>query len=287
VGSAPYGDHVDFADIFNLTPAEPDAFVGIGPRYPWGGLYGGQIVAQALRAAANTVEIDRYPHSLRAYFIRRGDHTDDVRYDVDRTRDGQTFCTRRVVASQAGAAILNAEASFQYPEPSVTVDAVTMPRGLPSPDSLVEDSWTPMYERAAIPDGVLDRHERTGLGRSAMWMRTVDSPGDHPVAHWCAMAYLSDDIPTDAVLRAHPLTANQPGDGHDLVFAVSLDHTIWFHRQLRADEWHLYEMTCHSFIAGRGLSIGHVFAADGTHVATLAQEVLVRMRKGEHLTSGS
>ncbi|HRE00386.1 MAG TPA: thioesterase family protein, partial [Ilumatobacteraceae bacterium] len=101
---------------------------------------------QALRAAANTVDPSCHPHSLRAYFIRRGDHMAGVQYDVDRIRDGRTFCTRRVVASQGGPAILNLEASFQHPEPSVTVDAIAMPRRIPSPDSLERRAWTPMID---------------------------------------------------------------------------------------------------------------------------------------------
>ena len=88
-------------DMFELVPRGPDTFVGTGPRYPWGGLYGGQIVAQALKAAADTVEPDFEPHSIRAYFIRPGDHAEPVRYEVDRIRNGRSFTTRRVVARQA------------------------------------------------------------------------------------------------------------------------------------------------------------------------------------------
>ncbi|HRE00387.1 MAG TPA: thioesterase family protein, partial [Ilumatobacteraceae bacterium] len=107
-------------------------------------------------------------------------------------------------------------------------------------------------------------------------MRATDSPGDRPIDHWCALAYLSDDVPSEAVLLARPSASFNIDNPHDGVFTASLDHTIWFHRQLRADEWHLYDMSCLSFIAGRGLSFGYVFTADGTHVATVAQEVLVR-----------
>ncbi len=103
--------------------------------------------------------------------------------------------------------------------------------------------------------------------------------------HRCWLAYLSDDLPTDAVIRAHPMSADR--EDRDL-FCASLDHTIWFHRPLRADRWHLHDFTCHHFIGGRGLSIGHVFAEDGTHVATVSQEVLVRDRQQTgHLSSGS
>src|SRR6476620_8533900 len=114
-------------DILDLAPHGPDTFVGSGPRYPWGGLYGGQIVAQALRAAAATVHDGLPCHSLRAYFIRRGDHEEPIRYEVDRIRNGRSFATRRVVARQAIGAILNLEASYQHAEDSAAVLPAVMP----------------------------------------------------------------------------------------------------------------------------------------------------------------
>ena len=117
---------MELSMLFDLEPHGPDTYVGTGPRYPWGGLYGGQIVAQALRAAAATVDPEFEPHSLRAYFIRRGYHTEPVRYEVDRTRNGRSFSTRRVVARQAIGVILNLEASFQRPE--ITADVETLAR---------------------------------------------------------------------------------------------------------------------------------------------------------------
>ena len=106
---------MELSRLFDLEAHGPDTFVGIGPQYPWGGLYGGQIVAQALRAAASTVDSDLEVHSLRSYFIRRGDHTEPIRFEVDRIRNGRSFSTRRVIARQAVGAILNLEASFQRP----------------------------------------------------------------------------------------------------------------------------------------------------------------------------
>src|SRR5262249_31145841 len=108
---------MDFATMMTLEPHGPDTYVGVGPRYPWGGLYGGQIVAQALRAAAATVDADYRVHSLHAYFIRRGDHEEPIRFEVDRIRNGRSFVTRLVVARQAVGAILNMSASFQVDEP--------------------------------------------------------------------------------------------------------------------------------------------------------------------------
>src|ERR671913_2423943 len=123
--------------MFELQPHGADTYVGTGPRYPWGGLYGGQIVAQALRAASATVEPDKVVHSLRSYFIRRGDHGEPVRYEVDRIRNGRSFATRRVVARQAVGAILNLESSYQRAEASATVQPAVMP-DVPGPDDLEE-----------------------------------------------------------------------------------------------------------------------------------------------------
>jgi len=260
-------------ELLDLADHGPDVFVGRGPTYPWGGLYGGQIVAQALRAAARTVDPALRPHSLRAYFIRRGDHDQPVRYEVDRIRDGRSFCTRRVVARQAVGAILNLEASFQRLEPSVDVETNRMPAALPLPADLPHESWSTMFDRVMIPATQLPT-DGSGAGRAAAWMKVAE-PFDDDLLHSCMLAYLSDDLPTDAVVAAHPVGQEEHLD-RDRLFSASLDHTIWFHRPLRTDEWHLHEVTCRSFVGGRGLTLGHVFANDGTHVATVAQEVLMR-----------
>ncbi len=253
---------MDLGRLFDLELHGADTFVGIGPQYPWGGLYGGQIVAQALRAAASTVEPDLEVHSLRAYYIRRGDHTEPIRFEVDRIRNGRSFSTRSVIARQAIGAILNLEASFQRPEPSVDLQPITMDSDIADPESLVSDTWTSSYERRFVPT-------RPGVGRTLAWMRVNAALGDDQLLHRCWLAYLSDDLPTDSIQAATGIDV----DGR---FVASLDHTMWFHRPVRCDRWHLYDFTCHSFVGGRGLAIGHVFTADGLHVATVAQEVLMR-----------
>ena len=261
--------------MFELVAHGPDTYVGSGPQYPWGGLYGGQIVAQALRAATLSVEPAFAPHSIRAYFIRRGDHTEPVRYEVDRIRNGRSFVTRRVVARQAVGAILNAECSFQRPEESPVVQTVTMP-DVPAPDEFPDVSFSAHFERRQLPAGAV-AGPRDGAGRHAAWFRaTADLADAPPVLHDCWLAYISDDMPTDAVFNA--LCPSRPNEsGWEGVMSVSLDHTVWFHRPLRADRWHLYDMTCHFVGGSRGLAFGHVFTADGEHVASLAQEVLVRV----------
>ena len=260
---------MDLSRLFDLESHGPDTFVGIGPRYPWGGLYGGQIVAQALRAAAGTVDSELSVHSLRSYFIRRGDHTEPIRFEVDRIRNGRSFSTRRVIARQAVGAILNLEASFQAPEASVDLQTITMDPNVPAPESLQSESWTPSSLRCFVPSDWTPTTAQPGAGRTLAWMKIEAELGDDQLLHRCWLAYLSDDLPTDSVRAA-------TGLDHERMYAASLDHTIWFHRPVRADEWHLHDFTCHNYVGGRGLAVGHVFAAGGVHVATVAQEVLLR-----------
>ena len=262
--------------MFDLVLHGADTFVGTGPSYPWGGLYGGQIVAQALRAASNTVDDELDVHSLRAYYIRRGDASEPVRYEVDRIRNGRTFATRRVVARQAVGAILNLESSYQRAEPSATVQPAVMP-DVPGPDDLEESSWSDDFRRRFVGEEQTPRPP-IGAGRMIAWMRvSVPLAGDDLLRR-CWLAYLSDDLPCDAVVRAHPRRAAI--DGAEDRFIASLDHSVWFHATPHVEQWHLYDVTCLAYGGGRGLALGHAFDADGTHVATFAQEALVREPTG-------
>lgn len=262
----------DFVAMLALEPHGPDTFVGSGPRYPWGGLYGGQIVAQALRAASATVDPEFRVHSLHAYFIRRGDHAEPVRYEVDRVRNGRSFVTRTVTARQAVGAILSMSVSYQVDEDAPEVQIADLP-DVPGPDDRPQDSWTTMFDRVTVPTPDLQ-------GRGRGWLRVNADLGDDPVLHACALAYVSDDFPTDAVVALRPdrPEPGTPPEEHPFV-AFSLDHAIWFHRPLRADQWHLVAMVCHGLISSRGLTIGHVFDQAGVHVATVSQEVLLRRRR--------
>ena len=159
---------MELSKLFQLEPHGPDTFVGIGPQYPWGGLFGGQIVAQALRAAALTVDAEQEVHSLRAYFIRRGEHTEPIRFEVDRIRNGRSFSTRRVVARQAIGAILNLEASFHLPEDTADVQTVPMDTTIPAPDELVSDAWSAAFDRRSVPRDRLVDEVRTGAGPQVM-----------------------------------------------------------------------------------------------------------------------
>jgi len=257
-----------FSTMMQLEQHGPDTWIGVGPRYPWGGLYGGQIVAQALRAAAQTVDPVFAVQSLHAYFIRLGDAREPIRFEVDRLRNGRTFVTRRVVARQAVGAILNLDASFQVPEEGPEVQAAKLDE-IPGPDELEATSWSPVFDRR-----VVTRHGEEG--RATAWLRMVEPVGEDPVLHACGLAFLSDDLPTDAVIALHPDRDRGDGSSHRPFFSASLDHSIWLHRPVRADEWHVQDFVCHGLLSSRGVSVGHVFTVDGEHVATVAQEVLLR-----------
>lgn len=259
---------MDFATMMTLEQHGPDTYVGVGPRYPWGGLYGGQIVAQALRAAAATVDPAFQVQSLHAYFIRLGDADEPIRFEVDRLRNGRTFVTRRVVARQATGAILNLDASFQVPEAGPEVQTAVLGE-VPLPDDLPPSSWSPVFDRRVIPtDG--------RAGRSNAWLKLTETIGDDPVLQACGLAYLSDDFPTEAVANLHP---DHSDSGEYPFFSASLDHAIWLHRPMAADEWHVHAFTCHGLLSSRGLALGYVFTSSGDHVATIAQEVLLRSRR--------
>lgn len=267
-------DDMTLAEILDLSSHGADVMVGSGPTYPWGALYGGQIVAQALMAAGRTVEEEKLPHSLRAYFIRRGEQAEPVRYEVERLRNGRSFSTRRVVALQNGAVILNLEASFQAEESSVDLGTIQLDPQLSDPGALKIDSWTPQFERAFSEAPT--ESDRLGEGRATAWIRTLGALPEDPLVHAAALAFVSDDLPTDSVIRAHPIGTESPGMIEKVMVNSSLDHTIWFHRPGQADEWNMHDFSCHTFVGGRGLALGHVHSLDDQHIATVAQEIVLR-----------
>ena len=265
-------DVTDFDTLMQLESHGPDVFVGIGPAYPWGRVYGGQVVAQALRAALTTVDDDHHVHSLHAYFIRGGDSDEPIRFEVDRIRNGRSFVTRRVVARQSVGPILNLSASFQIREDQVDVQELAMPAGIPAPEELPPDDWGKILQRRQVP---------TRGSRATCWLRVVGALANDPGTQSCALAYASDDIPTEAASKSHPLTASlsdEPGSYDEAFVGASLDHTVWFHRPGRHDDWVLHDFQSHGVTGARGFSLGQIFSKDGVHLATVAQETLIRER---------
>jgi acyl-CoA thioesterase II len=262
----------DFAELIALESHGPDTFVGVSPPYSWGRIYGGQVIAQALRAATESVPSDRPVHSLHAYFILGGRLDEPVRYEVDRVRNGASFMTRRVVARQSYGAILTLEASFHLREEAPHVQTITAPTGVTPPEELAEEGWGWMLERRTIPP-------QPRSGRVLTWVRLDGSVGDDPVLQSCGLALASDTSAVGAVRATHPRGLAPGEEPNDVFMGASLDHAVWFHHPTRADQWLLIDFTCHFVGGARGLSIGHVFDRAGVHVATIAQEALLRERR--------
>ena len=264
---------LDLSRVFELEPHGPDTYVGESPRYEWGRIYGGLVVAQALCAATQTVRPEHGVHSLHAYFILTGDVGEPVRYEVDRVRNGRSFTTRRVVARQSAGAILTLECSFQKEEPGPDTQSAEMPADVPRPETL-----TPIFD-AGIERCDFERKHETP--RSMTWARFPGKLGPSQALHCCALAYLSDMNPMDAIVASRP-GGPAPGQAwNEGWMAVSIDHAIWFHRPVRADDWLLLDLSGHGLIRTRGLATGLVFDSQGSHVATIAQEGLLRTRARE------
>ena len=261
---------LSFGAMMRLAPHGPDTFVGTGPRYPWDGLYGGQIVAQALQAAHLTVTAGHQPHSLHAYFLRMGDAMEPVRFEVERLRNGGTFTARQVVARQSTGAILNMSASFQLEgPPTMDVQTAEAPNVAP-PEEGKELSWSPLFELRLVQGS----YQSLGQGRqtACSWFRVLEDLGDDAAAHAAALAYASDSGPAWLVGALHDALVGPTRPWRP----ISLDHGIWFHRPFRADDWLLFQATSASLYNSRGLTQGLVFSQEGALVASVAQEVFLR-----------
>jgi acyl-CoA thioesterase-2 len=254
-------------------------------------IYGGQVIAQSLLAAYETVEA-RICHSLHCYFIRPGDPNVPIIFEVDRSRDGGSFTTRRVVAIQHGQQIFNLAASFQVEEQgfehqseapateawdAVEDDQARRRRLLPPQPSEAltwMDRTHPIEMRTV--GGRLDTVK--AMAREPMqqlWFRAKDAIGADPHLHQVILAYASDMSLLGTALRPHALDFGREG-----LQVASLDHAMWFHRPTDFNEWHLYHQVSPSASGGRGFNLGYVYrGSDGALVATCAQEGLMRMRK--------
>ena len=263
---------VDFRDLLTLEPHGPDTYVGIAAEYPWGQrLFGGQVVAQSLRAAQHTVPDDRPAHSLHAYFIRPGTPGEPVRFEVERLRDGRSFATRQVVARQSTGAILNLSVSFQRHEDEADVQLAGLPADLPGPDdaSVVDQGWGRLLDRRAVPPP-----------HNGYWIRLLADLDEDPALQACALAFISDAAPSRAARSPHPELAGDASDRGQFQGA-SLDHAVWFHRPGDAAQWHWFDTRSHGLSGARGVVTGDVVSAGGVHVATMAQEVLLRKIRSE------
>jgi acyl-CoA thioesterase-2 len=272
--------------LLDLEVIEENIFRGVSPAGRPIRVFGGQVAAQALIAAGRTVPSDRHVHSLHAYFIRGGDPSIPIVYEVDRIRDGRSFTTRRVVAIQRGKAIFSLSASFQVVEPGLEhadkMPDVPAPETLPTYLDQVELIGTKLEPTRLMPRPIdiryvseppwVSRDKGPREGRNQVWMRADGKLADDPLLHVCVLAYASDMTLLDA-----PLARHGKYWWLDKVNGASLDHAMWFHRPFRADEWVLYDCESPSASGARGLATGRFFAQDGTLIATVVQEGLLRV----------
>jgi acyl-CoA thioesterase II len=279
----------DLLALLELEQLEVNLFRGESRDIGSPQVFGGQVLGQALSAAAATVE-GRVVHSLHAYFLRRGDCNAPIVYQVDRSLDGHSFSNRRVVAIQQGQQIFNMAASFQATE--VGFDhQIGMPP-VPSPESLADSSGPPAQLLERLPERVrrffeqprpfefrmvqsIDYlHPQPAAPERQIWFRAVAALADDEMLHRRLLAYVSDFFLLDTATLPHGTSFLKP----TLVMA-SIDHALWFHRTLRVDDWLLYAMESPSASGARGFARASVFARDGRLVASAAQEGLVRSRK--------
>ena len=279
----------ELLSILDIERLEVNLYRGLSPQVGWQRVFGGQVIGQALVAANRTVVTGRNPHSLHAYFLRAGDPSVPIIYEVDRIRDGGSFSTRRVVAIQHGQAIFSMAASFHREEPGLH-HQIKMP-DVPSPESLPSEAELKARFMERMPPQVRAYWERerpieirpVDLSRylepgnhaptQQVWIRATGRLGDDLALHQCVLAYASDFTLLDTALIAHGRFVFDPS-----LMLASLDHAIWFHRKFRADEWLLYAQDSPSSSAGRAFCRGTLFTRSGELVASTAQEGLVRER---------
>jgi acyl-CoA thioesterase II len=274
--------------ILDIETLEVNLFRGLSPQVGWQRVFGGQVIGQALVAANRTVN-GRLAHSLHAYFLRAGDPSVPIIYNVDRIRDGGSFSTRRVVAIQHGLAIFSMAVSFHKEETGlehqIKTPEVPPPESLPSEAELKEC----LIDRLPEPVKAYWQRERpieirpVDLSRylspenrapsQQVWIRATGQLGDDQSLHQCVLAYASDFTLLDTALSAHGRFVFDPR-----LMLASLDHALWFHRKLRADDWLLYAQDSPISGAGRAFCRGMLFTRKGELVASTAQEGLLRDR---------
>ncbi|MDZ7823909.1 MAG: acyl-CoA thioesterase II [Ahrensia sp.] len=275
----------------DLERIEDNVFRGRSPQVGWQRVFGGQVIGQALVAAQRTVAKDRYIHSIHCYFLRPGNPLLPIDYHVDILRDGMSFTTRRVVAWQDGQAIFSLAGSFQVDEIGLT-HFMPQPLGIPMPEDLVGEKALVNQIKDSLPDNVKKywgRERPVELRPVSLkhymskeplppeqnvWLRATGEVPDDRASQAAVLAYFSDMTLLDTSLFAHGKSIFDP----DMQVA-SLDHSMWFHRPHKLDDWLLYAQDSPNSAGARGFTRGSIYARDGSLVASVAQEGLIRQRK--------
>ncbi|MEV6817442.1 acyl-CoA thioesterase II [Nocardiopsis dassonvillei] len=278
----------DLLTVLDLERIEDDIFRGSSPEEGPQRVFGGQVAGQALVAAGRTVPAERHVHSLHAYFIRPGDPSVPIVYEVDRVRDGRSFTTRRVVAIQHGKPIFTLSASFHKEEPGldhrIPMPDVPPPEKLPSTRERLREAfgrvpgfvrWHPIELRPVGPLSYeAERDPRLRTATNPVWLKVDGKLPDDRLTHVCLMTYASDMTLLDTVLLRH-------GRSFAGISMASLDHAMWFHRPFRADEWLLYAQEAPTAQGARGLARGLVYTREGELVCSVVQEGLIRVVDAE------
>ncbi|NTW39215.1 MAG: acyl-CoA thioesterase II [Cellulomonadaceae bacterium] len=272
-------------DVLDLREVDTDTFRGLSLPKPGGRVFGGQVLAQSLLAAARTVEPDRMPHSVHGYFLRPGAIDRPIFFAIERLRDGRSFTARRTHAIQDDVPILSMITSFQPEQPGD--DHADAAPDAPPPGHVRSaiEALAPIDHPVATfwsQDSAFDvRHvgESLYLGpgaertdRQMVWIKARGPLPDDEVLHRALLAYACDQVLLEPVLRRHGHSWATPG-----LSIASLDHAMWWHRPVRVDQWLLYVQASPSAHGGRGLGTAEVFSQNGTLVATIAQEGMVRV----------
>jgi acyl-CoA thioesterase-2 len=261
------GDVDDIGSLLDLEELDRDLFRGRNgnhgePRYS---LYGGQVAAQALRAASMTVAAERMPHSLHGYFLRPGQPDHPVIFSVDRDRDGGSFSARHVRAIQHGEVIFSMLASFKAPEPAASFEPPQR-REVPPPEEFETRGWDALVETREVTWREIHGHTVT----DCMWCRVTTPLPDDPVVHACVLAYLSDYGGGFVLVDVEGLPIGGP----------SIDHVLWFHEPVRVDDWILVDLHPERASDARGTYLGTLRSRDGKLAAVVGQECLLRFPKG-------
>ncbi len=276
----------DLVDVLNLKRLSETNYVGRTQWMPHGRVFGGQVLSQSLIAAIDSVPVGRSVHSLHSYFLRPGDISKEITFEVENLRDGMSFSARRVKAIQDDLPIFVLSCSFQEPAKGVAHQE-QMPENLPDPMSLPSASdllskfdhpatnyWSKArpFDLRHVTEPVYLRPAKEQIANQLIWFRAISPLPLEERIQTAALAYASDYTILESVLKKHGLSWAHPG-----LNTASLDHAIWFHEKPNVNEWMLYVQHSPAAQSGRGLAMGSIFSQDGKLLASIAQEGMVRV----------